>query len=259
MYQIVTLAPGDQRSKAWDEFVHQDEHGSFFHLSNWQHILTELGHQCYYLYATSGNDIVGVLPLARVRSRLFGDALISTPFCVYGGALGAEPVKRYLEQQAIALARQLKVDHLELRYQYPQQNDLETRSQHAFFSCPLAEDADAILAGIKKKQRAVIRQSMTQQLNFTLDKQSEDFFQTYSESVRNLGTPVFSKRYFSNLLYYFPHHTDILTVRKNGKAVSSVLSFYYKGQVIPYYGGGVQAARELKSNDFMYYQLMCHA
>src|SRR5690606_4130041 len=49
------------------------------------------------------------------------------------------------------------------------------------------------------------------------------------------------------------------TVRKHGKAVSSVLSFYYKNEVLPYYGGGTLQAKDLKSNDFMYYQLMCHA
>ncbi|GGW62590.1 FemAB family XrtA/PEP-CTERM system-associated protein [Alishewanella tabrizica] len=259
MFKVFTLTPGDEHSIKWDEFVDQDPNGSFFHLSNWQHVLIRLGHQCYYLYAMAEGNIVGVLPLARVRSRLFGDSLISTPFCVYGGALGSDEVKRFLEQQAIELANKLQVDHLELRYQKPQNNNLETRSQHAYFTCSLAANQELILAGIKKKQRAVVRQSLSQPLSITFDQSTDDFFDTYSESVRNLGTPVFAKSYFQSLLHYFPEHTEILTVRKDGKAVSSVLSFFYKGQVLPYYGGGIKAARELKSNDYMYFQLMCHA
>lgn len=259
MYQIKTLAPKDGRAADWDNYVQQDLAGSFFHLSGWQQVLQQLGHQCHYLYAEQDGQVQGVLPLARVRSALFGDALVSTPFCVYGGAIGSDSAKRQLEQAAVELAEKLNVDYLELRYQQPQQNNLTTRSHHAYFSCPLADDDAAILAGIKKKQRAVVRQSLNQQLDYTLQSDVGPFFQTYSESVRNLGTPVLPKKYFQSLLQAFPEQCEILTVQHQGKPVSSVLSFYFKDQVLPYYGGGTSEARQLKSNDFMYYQLMCHA
>ncbi|KKO49295.1 peptidoglycan bridge formation protein FemAB [Arsukibacterium sp. MJ3] len=259
MYQVLSLALADQRSADWDQFVKNSPDASFFHLAGWQQVLADLGHQGHYLYATLHQQIVGVLPLARVKSRLFGDALVSTPFCVYGGALGSDDVKRHLEQHAITLATELAVDYLELRYRLPQHNQLTTRIQHATFHWPLAEDDAAILASIKKKQRAVIRQSLAQPLRYTLDTSLTDFYHTYSESVRNLGTPVFSKAFFQSILKVFAANTDILTVHNNNKAVSSVLSFYFNNQVLPYYGGGISEARELKSNDYMYYQLMCHA
>jgi FemAB-related protein (PEP-CTERM system-associated) len=259
MYQVLSLALDDQRSADWDQFVKNSPDASFFHLAGWQQVLADLGHQGYFLYATLHQQIVGVLPLARVKSRLFGDALVSTPFCVYGGALGSAEVKRHLEQHAITLATELAVDYLELRYRQPQHNQLTTRIQHVTFQWPLAEDDTAILASIKKKQRAVIRQSLTQRLSYTLDTSLTDFYHTYSESVRNLGTPVFSKAFFQSILKVFAANTEILTVRSDNKTVSSVLSFYFNNQVLPYYGGGISEARELKSNDYMYYQLMCHA
>lgn len=240
MYQVSGLALNDERIAEWDNFVKNSTDGSFFHLAGWQQVLSDLGHQGFYLYATLEQQIVGVLPLARVKSRLFGDALVSTPFCVYGGAVGSDEVKRLLEQSAITLANELGVDHLELRYRHPQDNQLTTRVQHATFQCPLADNDADILAGVKKKQRAVIRQSLNQQLSYTLDAELDYFYQTYSESVRNLGTPVFSKAYFQSLLRVFGDDAEILTVRKDGKAVSSVLSFYYNQQVLPYYGGGCQ-------------------
>ena len=101
MYQVSGLALADKRSADWDKFVKSSTDGSFFHLAGWQQVLADLGHQGFYLYATLDQKIVGVLPLARVKSRLFGDALVSTPFCVYGGALGEDDVKRHLEQSAI--------------------------------------------------------------------------------------------------------------------------------------------------------------
>ncbi len=259
MYQLNTLSLRDEHAVAWDEFVTAQHDGTFFHLAAWQDVITAVGHKCYYLYATVAGNIVAVLPLARVKSRLFGDALVSTPFCVYGGAVGEEAAKRFLEQEALKLAQRLKVQHLELRYKTAQDNQFITRSQHAYFACELADSPELILANIKKKQRAVIRHALNEALDYTLDNQIEDFYQTYSESVRNLGTPVFSKAFFNSILQAFPQQSEILTVRKQQQAVSSVLSFYFKGEVLPYYGGGISEAKSLKSNDFMYYQLMCHA
>lgn len=259
MYQLNTLSLMDEQAVAWDNFVNTCEEATFFHLSGWQQVIADTGHRCYYLYATEQNNIVGVLPLARVKSLLFGDALVSTPFCVYGGALGSPAVKRFLEQAAVELATSLNVHHLELRYKTAQQNSFTTRSQHAYFASSLADTPEHILANIKKKQRAVVRQALNEPLDFTLDSNTDDFYQTYSESVRNLGTPVFSKAFFRKISQVFPEHTEILTVRQQQKAVSSVLSFYFKDEVLPYYGGGTFDAKSLKSNDYMYYQLMCHA
>jgi FemAB-related protein (PEP-CTERM system-associated) len=81
----------------------------------------------------------------------------------------------------------------------------------------------------------------------------------YSESVRNLGTPVLAKRFFAALLDEFRDATDILTVTLAGKPVSSVMSFYFRDEVLPYYGGGTADARDVKANDFMYWELMRHA
>jgi FemAB-related protein (PEP-CTERM system-associated) len=78
-------------------------------------------------------------------------------------------------------------------------------------------------------------------------------------SVRNLGTPVFSKTYFRNLQQTFQDECDILTVFKGTEAISSVMSFYFRDQVLPYYGGGTSGARQVAGNDFMYWELMRRA
>ncbi|WP_246840575.1 FemAB family XrtA/PEP-CTERM system-associated protein [Lacimicrobium sp. SS2-24] len=249
-------------AKKWDEFVASCDKATFFHLSGWLQINQQvMGHKGHYLYATQADKIVGVLPLVEQKSRLFGHALISTPFCVYGGvAADSIDVQRQLEDAAIELAHQLQVDYLELRnVQASEHPKLTEKCAHSYFAWPLAEDPDAILAGVKKKQRAVIRHSLKNELSFRVDKDTDTAYDIYSESVRNLGTPVFPKNYFEALQQVFPEQCNVLTVEHDGKPVSSVLNFYFRDQVLPYYGGGTPAARDLKSNDFMYYQLMCDA
>ncbi len=249
----------------WDSYVKTHPQGSFFHLSGWQQVISKsFHHDCYFLYAELDGNIVGVLPLVEVKSKLFGHALISTPFCVYGGAIANSPeLVRQLEKEACQLAEKLSVDYLELRYQEKQDSSLLLKQAHSAFGCEIAEDNEQILAAIKKKQRAVIRHSLKNELSFSLESGKtnlKDFYQLLSTSYRNLGTPIFSKNYFENLVDVFGDDADIAVIKsKDGQLSSAVMNFYFNEQVLPYYGGGNDSARGLKSADFMYYQVMCNA
>lgn len=92
-----------------------------------------------------------------------------------------------------------------------------------------------------------------------MDVTTERFFQAYSASVHRLGTPVFSRNYFQLLKAIFAEDCELLVITKDGKVVSAVMSFYFRDEVLPYYGGGTDAARDLAGNDFMYWELMRRA
>ncbi len=261
-FQKKYLGSSQDELKSWDNFVDSCSVGTFFHLSGWKTVIEQAyGHKCWFMYATRDEHIIAVLPLVEVKSRLFGHSLVSTPFCVAGGVASEnEDAMLFLEEEAIELAEKLGVGHLELRYPFERSNPkLIANCKHSNFSVELADDDEAILAAVKKKQRAAIRHSLKGTLTHRIDDDVDTAFEVYSESVRNLGTPVFAKQYFHKLRDVFGSQLDVLTVESDNKPVSSVLSFYYKGQVMPFYGGGVEAARGLKSNDYMYYKLMCSA
>ena len=61
------------------------------------------------------------------------------------------------------------------------------------------------------------------------------------------------------MLDAFGEEADILTVRHAGRPVASVLSLYFGGAVMPYWGGGTAEARTWRANDLMYFALMRHA
>jgi len=252
--------------QAWDAFVDNHPFGTFCHLFDWQTVLRDSsGHTPYYLVSKNSDNVIeGVLPLALTNSFIFGKVLCSTPYCMYGGALANTPeIRTALEQEACDLAKSLGVDYLELRYDQ-QRDDINTslfaeKSVHSVFKMPLADNADAILLSIKKKQRAVVRHSLKNELDTRIDQDVDTLYHIYSTSVRNLGTPVFPRALFNKLVEVFPNNVDVTTVSDKSKALSSVMSFYYKSVVMPYYGGGLYEARFTKSNDHMYYKLMCHA
>jgi FemAB-related protein (PEP-CTERM system-associated) len=136
------------------------------------------------------------------------------------------------------------------------------QDSHCGFIAPLEADDEAQLTWIPRKQRAEVRKGLANDLDVTVGSGAEDrsaHYAVYAESVRNLGTPVFPKSLFGEVLDAFGDQADILTVRHQGEPVASVLSLYHGGAVMPYWGGGTWAARRLRANDRMYYELMLHA
>ncbi|KPV40020.1 peptidoglycan bridge formation protein FemAB [Thiohalorhabdus denitrificans] len=253
---------GSGEEARWDAFVDAAPEATFFHRAGWRRVLEEgLGHRAHFLFAERNGEVDGILPLGRIRSRLFGDALISLPFCVRAGVVGrSEETRAALERAACDLADRLGVDHLELRQEAPRNPDWPTQSErYVHFRRALDPDPEANLKAIPRKQRAMIRKGMEAGLEGVVDDDLERFYPLYAESVRNLGTPVFPKRYLRTLREVFGDDCEVLTIEHRGQAVSSVLSFYFRDEVLPYYGGGGPAARDLKANDFMYWDLMRRA
>jgi FemAB-related protein (PEP-CTERM system-associated) len=256
--RVGTLAADD--AVRWDAFVRQHPHATFFHLAGWRTVIeSAFGHRAHYLYAESGGELRGVLPLVHVSSLLFGNALISTPFCVYGGALGDSQALDVLLDAACDLARELKVDYLELRNRARVDRDWPTKDLYVTFRKAIEADEEANLRAVPRKQRAMIRKGIAAGLRSTLDTDIAPFYTAYSESVHSLGTPVFGRGYFARLQAVFGEACEILNVWQGEQIVASVMSFYFRDEVLPYYGGGTRAAREVKGNDFMYWELMRRA
>jgi len=109
------------------------------------------------------------------------------------------------------------------------------------------------------QQRAMVRKGIQNELRSEIDDGIDRLYRIYAESVHRLGTPVFAKSYFRILREEFPQSSNIITVVYAGKAVASVLNFYFRDEVVPFYGGGVRAARMLAANDFMYWEVMRRA
>jgi FemAB-related protein (PEP-CTERM system-associated) len=115
------------------------------------------------------------------------------------------------------------------------------------------------MKAIPRKQRAMVRKGIEAGLQSRQRDDLDTFFQIYAESVRNLGTPVFPRRYFRLLRDTFAGDCEISVIDHQGQDIAAVMSFYFRDEVLPYYGGSRPVARGLKGNDFMYWDLMRRA
>lgn len=259
------LSTAEAPAKAWDTFVQATPDATFFHLSPWRRVIEQaFGHPTYYVYAEQDGAIVGVLPLARMRTRLFGDTLASTPFCVYGGAVAAWPeAAAALEAHALELQRRLGAPCLEYRrLAAPDAGWTERPPLYFTFRKPIVitgDDQKDMEKNIPRKQRAEVRKAIKRNLTSVSDGNTDRLHRIYAESVRNLGSPVFPRRYFQLLGEAFPGAHDVTTVLHEDRPVAAVLNFHFRDEVLPYYGGGTPEARMLSANDFMYWEVMRRA
>lgn len=260
MLAIRTMTEAD--GARWDAYVDGASEATFFHRAGWRAAIERgFGHPTHYLVAEEDGAIVGVLPLVHLRSRLFANALVSTAFCVGGGPVGRDgAVRAALDDAAAALADRLDVDFLEYRCAPARSEGWSTRSDLYFnFSRSLDPDPEKNLLAIPRKQRAEVRKAIKLGLTGTIDDTVERFYDLYAESVRNLGTPVFGKRYFQALKEVFGEACEILVVSREGIPVAALMSFYFRDRVLPYYAGGGGAARGTSAHEFMYWDVMRRA
>ncbi len=225
----------------WEAFVERCPDATFFHRIGWREIIDDVfRHRTHYLVAERGGKIVGILPLAEVRSRLFGHALVSLPFCVYGGpAADDADAERTLIDAAADLARSLDVDHLELRNRTAKCPGWPRQDLYVTFRKELLPDAEANLLAIPRKQRAMIRKGIKNGLKSEIDASVDRFFALYADNVHRHGTPPFAKQLSSHACAQSSAtRCEILTVTDpRGRPVSGVLSFYFRDEVLPYYAG----------------------
>jgi len=261
--QLKRLARHDRASAAaWDAFVQTCPQATFFHRAGWQRILADVfRHDTYFLYAELDGQVAGVLPLAHVDSTLFGNSLVSLPFAVYGGVAAAtQAVALALEKEAARLARHLGVDHLELRNVARRHPDWPLQDLYVTFRREILPDEEANMLAIPRKQRAMVRKGAKNGLRSEIDAGVDRFFALYADNVHRHGTPAMPKKYFQALRTEFGADCEVLTVvAPDGRALSSVLSFYFRDEVLPYYAGDDVLARDLAANDFKYWELMRRA
>lgn len=247
---------------AWDEYVCRSQGGSIFHLTGWKRAVERsFGFQADYLLTRDKDRIRGVLPVFRAPSLPFGKILLSVPFAVYGGICADdEEAEKVLFREGRDLLQNTGGRYLEMRHRRRSTLDLPTKDLYATFRRSILETEQANMDAIPRKERAEIRKGKKNGLISRVGGEEvlDAFYDVYAHSVRNLGSPVFPKRWFAALLWEFGERCRILTVWHRERMVAGVLTLFFDDQVLPYYGGAYRDAFHLSANDVMYWDLLCY-
>jgi FemAB-related protein (PEP-CTERM system-associated) len=250
-----------------DAWVCAHPHSTPFHRPGWIiGVEAGTGQKAIMLVARRlSGEIAGVLPLNFIRSTLFGRALVSSGFAVDGGILTTHRKDiPALADAAWFRAERLGCTTLELRGgEAPKGMAWQVKADaYLGFSRSLATDDEAELKAVPKRHRAEIRKGLDKGLEFECgrDKRLRDIhYRLYACSVHNLGTPVFPRALFDQVLDQFGDDADIALVSKDGEPLSAVISLYHRGACMPYWHGAAEGARTMRSNEVLYFLLMRQA
>lgn len=244
---------------AWDAFVARSDASSFCHLAGWRDILSDvLGAECLYWVATgNGGEWEGVLPLVRVKSRLFGHYLVSLPFLNYGGPLGSSAARQRLAHEAVSEAQRSRADLLELRTREDDDLQLAVSARKITVVLELPATVDELWKVFTSKLRNQIRRPKKEGMvtRFGLD-QREAFYEVFARNMRDLGTPVLPATLFERIAATFPAQVVFGVVYQGEQPVAAGCGFVWGGEFEMTWAGARRESRSIGSNMLLYCAFM---
>jgi serine/alanine adding enzyme len=241
----------------WDACAKLSPGWTHFHRWDWKAVIERVfEHECTYLAARDAAGwVVGVLPLVRAKSLLFGDYLISLPFLNYGGPLGTAPAVQALVEHAVGIARERRVDLLELRSREPLPLDVPVSNRK--ITCLLdleAGNADAVWKGFSSNVRRKVRHAQKEnfRVSFGLD-QVDAFYRVFSRHMRDLGTPTLPRRFFETLARHFPEDIWVGCVYAGDRPVAGAFGFQWADELEVTWVSALQDYHRSYANMLLYW------
>ena len=257
---IHTLDPNADH-RAWDDFANTHPRGSIYHLSGWRDVIWKVFRQeQIYLQATdSAGEVAGILPMVRQKSRIFGHRLLSMPYFNYGGALGtSNEVEIALMEHAGELATASGASSVEFRDMITRESRWPCRDEKLLMILDLPETPDELFKAIGTKRRTRIRRAGKENpeiLRGSLEL-LDDFYTVFAITMRDLGTPVYSARFFAEILRAFPDETEIISIRLNNEPVSAGFLIKHGDLLQIPWAGTLRKVNRLAINMFLYWKVL---
>lgn len=248
----------------WEAYVASSASSTLYHRIGWKAVIERsFGHRTYYLLTVDEQGAVaGVLPLVHLNSLLFGSFLVSLPYCTYGGlcADGEEP-RTLLLNEAIAIARREKAAHVELRHTQRLDDGLPVKTEKVSMRLTLPGDPDELWRSLGSKLRSQVKRPHKEGLHVEIGglDQLGGFYRVFSINMRDLGTPVYPRRFFENILNEFHDATWICTVYRGREPVASGLLAGFKDRLEIPWASSVRRYNRYSPNMLLYWSALTFA
>ncbi|HEY5997789.1 MAG TPA: FemAB family XrtA/PEP-CTERM system-associated protein [bacterium] len=251
-------------AERWDCYVDGSPAAAAYHRFGWKGVVERsFGHRTHYLLAESGGGVAGVLPLVRLKSRLFGNFLVSMPFVTYGGVCADDQEARVaLLREAVNIARRENASHIELRHREPLDLGLPAKTAKVSMHLGLPDSADHLLKSFDAKLRSQIRRPAKDGMTVRSGRADEldAFYDVFAANMRDLGTPVYAKDFFRNILEEFPDSTWIRTVyTRDGEPAASGFLLGFKDTLEIPWASSVRRFNRSSPNTLLYWSVLAFA
>ncbi|MCI0400695.1 MAG: FemAB family PEP-CTERM system-associated protein [Gammaproteobacteria bacterium] len=260
LLNIVSVDTHTEASR-WDSFVQSAKDATSYHQFGWKAVITKsFGHQCHYLAAIDDKGgWQGVLPLVHMRSRIFGNFIVSVPFVNYGGLLCRdEAATSILLGEADKLRRLYGATHVELRHVAQSIEGVPTKLHKVTMVLELASDVDAQWQAFSPKLRNQVRKAERGGLRSVIGHLEllDGFYQVFTRNMRDLGTPVYAKSFFRSVLEAFPETTRIFAVDYGGRTIAAGIASWFRDAFEIPWASSISDYKSLCPNNMLYWEAM---
>lgn len=220
--EITSLSDNPCARAPVEDYVRNHPASSLWHTPEiLQFITNTCGHAHQYLYASDRDgQIRGVLPVVQQTSWLFGNFMVSVPYFNYGGVLADSPIiAKELTQKAEQWRSERGARHIELRHTQDEFPDFPKRTDKMTWWLPLPKDQKWLWDSFQPKVRAQVRRGEREVSGVDIGGAElfEDFYRVFARNMRDLGTPVYGRDFFKNLLRTLGSRATLVVARIDGK------------------------------------------
>jgi FemAB-related protein (PEP-CTERM system-associated) len=250
----------------WDAFVQSRSDAVGYHEWAWRGVFERaFGHKGVYLVARFGpaGPVVGVLPLVEIRSLLFGRTLTSLPFVNFGGVLAeSDEVARALLNEAASVAKARGSKHVELRHIGRRFDDLPCK-QHKVtmrlaLRSPEVSASGDLWERIDRKARNQVRKAQKSELTVVRGGSEllSEFYTVFARNMRDLGTPVYGRQLFEEVLAAYPERARLIVVRLKDAPVAAGFTYRTRAMIEIPWASSIRDYNNLCPNHLLYWHAL---
>lgn len=244
----------------WDEYVLRSSSAGLFHRAGWARVIQRsYGHKPVYLWARDGQRVLGTLPLVLFRGPLGGRSLVSLPFVDEGGICADDDAtKTQLWSAALGVAQRYGTESIELRQRDASGLPLEPLGSKVTVTLNLTDDPDAMWKRLDAKTRNQVRKAMSSGLEpaWCGAEGLDDFYAVFAENMRDLGSPVHSRRFFTTILEEFASDARLLLVRHGARTVAGAVVMIFRDRVLVPWASSLREWRSRCPGNLMYWEVI---
>jgi FemAB-related protein (PEP-CTERM system-associated) len=250
------------RIPSWESFMLRDTSIPLSYHPRWLVVLARgLRQRPYCLEAVTGGETAGLLPLMDVRSVLFGRFLVALPYLNYGGVMADDPaIARLLIDHALVLADDLDVRFLEMRHEracdHPR---LVTRSgSKIHMRLALPATSGQLWEELPPKVRNQVRKGTKAELavGWGGEERLGEFYEVFSRNMRDLGTPVYGRPLFREIIRQFPDRAEFCIVRAGTTPAAAALLLHGWGTTEVPSASSIREYNSTCANMLLYWKLL---
>ena len=262
--QINVSTASDEDRYDWNELLRTSPRSEVYQHYDWKGLYEGVfGHDCYYLLARDNDArVCGLLPLVHLKSRVFGNFLVSLPCFNYGGILAENPATcAALQNSAETLAVTLGASHVELRHRSDQSMDLPYRDDKVSMNLSLPQDEDELWKGFSSKLRAQIRRPKKEGA-ICRDGGVElldEFYGVFARNMRDLGTPVYPKNFFAQIFDRFTDISRLFVVRIGEQPVAAGMTIGHQATLEIPFASSLREFNRCSPNMLLYWSVLQYA